>query len=751
MPEPRPLPIDDAVRKAAETVAPGALAKGGDAARRALDLVACNALRALCMDQVQKANSGHPGGPCSSMDFAWVLHRYFLRTSRDPEWRDRDRFVLSGGHMSTLLYSLLHLQGRIGLDDLKNFRQLDSRTQGHPVRGFAPGIETSTGPLGQGFANAVGMALAQRLERETFGAGVSDHRIWVLATDGDLQEGLCREAAQLAGHWRLGNLKVFFDSNDIQLASPTRSCWSEDVGVAFRAAGWRVLELKNGHDHEALEAACAMACDEAEKPVLIIGKTVIAKGTRKEGKVETHGSPLGAETVAAYKADLGLPAAQFWVPPFATAAIAERMDAGDAAQDAWAARLAAARAADPAWAGRWDLFFAPDRAARILAIARREIRSLSFEGPMATRVSAGKALAKLAQAIPCLVGGSADLANSTKTDLFEKAVGYFGEPRAAGTGPGRGLHYGVREHAMASISNGLALHGGWIPFAGTFLVFSDYLRGALRLAAINKIGVVHVLTHDSIFLGEDGETHQPVEHVESLRLIPGTRVLRPADAYEAAECWVEALAHVLSDAPGAVALVLSRQDLPTMEGGFARAGGVARGGYLVDGDPVAIPDVELVASGSELALAREVGRRLAAQGLGARVVSMPCREIFAALPEAERARVLHPSCPFRVVLEAGRVSGWEGALGVGFTEPVGLEGYGQSAPAAQLAERYGLTTEQVTARVAALMKRRVELLDRLEAAHERYRLARLPASSRAQGGGASVALGGGARNASHEL
>ena len=725
MSDPRLSLVDDEVRAALEVQAPGALEAGGERAGRALDLLACNVLRALAMDMVQRANSGHPGGPCSSMDFAYLLHRRHLVYSRDPGWRDRDRFILSGGHMSTLLYGILHLQGRLEMQDLLDFRQLGSRTQGHPVAGFAPGIETTTGPLGQGFANGVGMALAEQLARQTFGEDMVRHHTWVLATDGDLQEGVCREAAQLAGHWGLGRLNVFFDSNDVQLASVTAKCWSEDVGASFQAMGWHVAEV-DGHDHGALDAAMVDALAETGRPSLIVGKTRIAHGTTLEGQVKTHGSPLGAECIAAYKASHGHPARDFWIPEAVAASCRERLDAGDAAQKAWQGRVEAALALGGPRAERWRTFHRDQGGEDMLARAREAVRALRFEGNAATRSAAGKAQAALAPVVPGLVGGSADLANSTKTDLFEKTVGYLGDGAVGDEPAPRALHFGVREHAMASICNGLALHGGWLPFAGTFLVFSDYLRGAIRLGAISELPVTYVLTHDSVFLGEDGETHQPVEHTESLRLIPGVDVLRPADAYEAAEAWLYALERHLGDSPAPVALVLSRQDLPVLDGGSERARGLHQGGYLLRGDPTQLPDIELLASGSEVALALEAAALLEGDGTRVRVISVPCREAFARLAPEARDAVLHPDCPFKLVLEAGRVSGWSELAGYP-VQRVSIDRYGESAPLPELAETYGYTGAQVAERVRGILAGRRQALARDLGRRAAYLRDRLPA------------------------
>lgn len=699
----------ESARAAVEAVAPGALDKGGEEARRALDLLGANVLRALAMDMVQKANSGHPGGPCSSMDFAWVLHQRYLRASSNPDWRDRDRFILSGGHMSTLLYGLLFLQGRISMEDLQDFRQLGSKTQGHPVAGFAPGIETTTGPLGQGFANGVGMALGEALARRRFGSDLVDHRTWVLATDGDLQEGVCREAMQLAGHWKLGKLNVFFDSNDVQLASKTDACWSEDIAQSFEASGWHVQTI-DGHDHAALDTSILAALSETDRPSVIIGRTQIAKGTNLEGEVKTHGSPLGAEVIADYKARHGHPARDFWMPEAVAQAFRPQLDQGDQEEASWQERVENILSDSEEASQAWGEFYGPERGKPLMAKIEEAIRSMSFEGSIATRASAGKALAAIAKAVPSLVGGSADLAGSTKTSDFEKVVGHLGESEGEGPETPRGLHFGVREHAMASIANGLSLHGGWLPLVGTFLVFSDYLRGAIRLGSISKLPVSYVLTHDSIFLGEDGETHQPVEHVESLRLIPGVEVLRPADAYEAAEAWIYTLKKHLSGDASPICLVLSRQGVPTLEGGFERAQGLHQGAYVVRGEEGSTPDLEILASGSEVSLALDAAALLESDGIETRVVSVPNRERFEKLTEEERAEILGPECRFRMVLEAGRVKGWDG-LGKSFLKPVGIDRYGQSAPAEELAEEYGFTAEAVAETARGFLDSRRQLLE----------------------------------------
>ncbi|MBI4861176.1 MAG: transketolase, partial [Candidatus Riflebacteria bacterium] len=598
--------VDDETATALERMRPGCLGDDDQAFLEAAHLLACDVIKMVVADAVQKANSGHPGGAMSSVDFTHVLFTGFLRASADPGWLDRDRFVLSAGHMSMLLYSLLHLQGRLPLEDLTRFRQLGAPTQGHPIRGVCPGVETSTGPLGQGFGNAVGMALAESYLRTVHGADVVDHWTYVLAGDGDFQEGVFREAAAAAAHLRLGRLVVFYDANGVQLASTTDRTMSEDTGRAFAAYGWRVVELPDGNDHLALQGALRVARGSRDKPTLIIGRTRIARDTTRAGSVETHGAPLGQPVIDEFKSRKGHPGTPFWIPAIVRELYQERIRAGDREAAAWKARLEAFGRDRPELAAIHDLTHGlADAQALRRALDGASAAMPVPSSPTATRVSAGEALAGFRNAAPHLFGGSADLANSTRTDLFEKAVGHYPEATRPGQTGGRAVHYGVREHAMGAITNGLAAHGGFLPFAGTFLVFSDYLRPAIRLAAISRLPSVFVLTHDSIFVGEDGETHQPVEQIASLRLIPHLVVLRPADAHESVAAWRWIIEQASSENPRPVCLILSRQALPLLETTSGDAAeGVSKGGRVVwDGARGELPHIQVMATGSEVHLA----------------------------------------------------------------------------------------------------------------------------------------------------
>ena len=692
--------LDQPTRDALEFLNPNIQDATPEAFFQALSQFSADVTKGMAIDAVQKANSGHPGGPCSSVDFAWVLFSRALKASHDPSWIDRDRFILSGGHMSMLLYALLYFQGHLTHKDLEDFRQLGSRTQGHPVFRFAPGIESTTGPLGQGFANGVGMAVAERYLRGSLGSDVIDHKIYVLATDGDIEEGLSREAASLAGHLGLDHLIVFYDANDIQLASPVADTMTEDVAAAFRAMHWNVIELKDGHDHPAIEMALVQAQSIVGTPTIIIGKTQIARGTEMEGTVESHGSPLGAEVIRKYKESRHHPTdSVIWAPPIVKEWISSRLDAGDAAQKEWTSRVEAARGAGGERSRLMGASFCPERAAMLMDSARAALRELSFKegSSVATRSTGGQAMAALAQALPHMFGGSADLSNSTKTDVFEKAVGIFPTDVAEGTSRGRGLMYGVREHAMGSMTNGVALHGGLRPYSGTFLAFSDYMRPAIRLAAISHLPSVFIFTHDSIFLGEDGETHQPVEQVEALRLIPGVLVMRPGDAHETAACWEMIAAEEFRDLPRPICLVLTRQNVPVLPGGISRYEGTLKGGYVVRKETSDRPQLQIVATGSEVHLAVDVATELVKTGVDARVISIPCQKVFLEQDETYRHEVLLPGpCP-TLGIEAGVGKGWASLLG-SHAEIVSIERFGQSAPADQLASAYGFTTPAIVER-----------------------------------------------------
>ena len=631
-----------------------------------------NTIKGLAMDAVQAADSGHPGMPMGTADLATVLWTRFLTFDpADPQWPDRDRFVLSAGHGSMLLYSLLHLSGfDLSLDDLRQFRQWGSKTPGHPEFGHTPGVETTTGPLGQGFANGVGMAIAERTLRETFGADLCDHYIYAIVSDGDIQEGISHEAAALAGHLRLGRLVYLYDDNEITIDGGTRLSTSEDVCARLAAYGWHTCRV-DGHDPDAIAAAIANA-KEDPRPSLIACRTVIGQGSTIEGTSKTHGAPLGAAEVRRVKERIGLdPDAQFAVPDAVVAAF--RAHDGPKRRAAWEARLAAHpnRDAFRAW-------LAGDGRALADAVAWPTFAAGKAQ---ATRKTSQACLQAITAAAPWVVGGSADLAGSNGTEVGKPA---FTPERFAGAGT---LHFGIREHGMGALCNGMALHGGLRPYAATFLVFHDYMRPAVRLSALMKLPVAWIYSHDSIFLGEDGPTHQPIETLLTLRAIPGLTVYRPCDGAETVVAWQEALR-----ADGPTALVLTRQNLPEWDhAALGSAEGARQGAYVLScpGDP----QVVLIGTGSEVETCMRAAQLLAADGLRARVVSAPCRERFAALPRDARERVLPPGIP-RVSVEAGTTLGWERYVGDHGTA-IGIDTFGASAPAAVLAEKFGLTAPQV--------------------------------------------------------
>ena len=640
-----------------------------------------NALRALAMDAVQKANSGHPGMPMGMADVAAVLFRKFLKFDPDdPDWPDRDRFVLSAGHGSMLLYGLLHLPGYPDMDlaELKNFRQLGSRTAGHPEYGAAPGIETTTGPLGQGLGNAVGMALAERLLAAQFGEEAVDHRTYAIAGDGCLMEGLSHEAISLAGHLRLGKLIVLFDDNHISIDGPTEITTHDDTIARFKASGWATASV-DGHDPAAVEAALA-AAQGSERPTLIACRTVIGYGApNKQGTAATHGAPLGAEEVAAARETLGWPHDPFVIPEDVLANWRTCGEAGRTARKAWASRLGLI---DPARRAEWErrqkggLPEGWDA-----ALADHKARLVKEQPAWATRKASQEVLEVINAVLPETIGGSADLTGSNNTRTKDLAA------VEAGSFLGRYIFYGVREHAMGAVMNGLALHGGLIPYGGTFLVFSDYLRPALRLSALMGQRVIYVGTHDSIGLGEDGPTHQPVEHLAALRAIPNLTVFRPADAIETAECWDLALR-----TQGPSILALTRQGLPAVRLEDSADNLCALGAYELrpaEGDA----KVTLLATGSEVAIALEAREALQAEGVPTRVVSMPSWELFDAQDESYRSAALGPET-VKVAVEAGVTMGWGDYVGSNGAV-VGMRGFGASAPGAALYEHFGITPQAV--------------------------------------------------------
>jgi len=652
-----------------------------------------NAIRALAMDAVQKAESGHPGMPMGMADVATVLFTRFLKyDASHPEWPDRDRFVLSAGHGSMLIYALLYLTGYPGMDieELKNFRQLGARTAGHPEYGHAPGIETTTGPLGQGIGNAVGMALAERLLNQRYGDDIVNHHTYCLAGDGCLMEGISQEAISLAGHYKLGRLIVLFDDNQISIDGPTSLTISDDQLERFRASNWHVAAV-DGHDKEAIALAIENAKSVTDRPSLIACRTVIGYGApNKGGTASTHGSPLGAEEIAGAREKLGWPYAPFEVPQpilgaWRAAGARHRSDF-----ETWteaAGRLDAssrARLTDPIDA---DVARGIER-----AVAAIKIDFAAEGAKLATRQSSQKVLEKLLPVIPGLIGGSADLTGSvgtlTKQHAIVKPDDYAGNY----------IHYGVREHGMAAAMNGLTLHGGIVPYGGTFLVFSDYCRPSIRLSALMGLRVVYVMTHDSIGLGEDGPTHQPVEQLAALRAIPGLYVMRPADSVECAECWEIAL--LAKDTP--TILTLTRQGLPVLRNAPTDENLSAKGSYVLL-EPEGGRDVTLLATGSEVTMALDAAKMLQGEGIKAAVVSMPCWELFEAQDESYRDAVLG-AAP-RVGVEAAVEFGWHKWVGPNGAF-VGMRGFGASAPAQELYKHFGITPDAVAAAARDLTVRK---------------------------------------------
>ncbi|NBZ89395.1 transketolase [Rhodobacteraceae bacterium CYK-10] len=651
-----------------------------------------SALRALAMDAVEEANSGHPGMPLGFADVATVLYADVLKFDPSaPDWADRDRLVLSAGHGSMLLYGLLHLTGYPGwnLEVLRRFRQLGSPAAGHPEFGHGAGIETTTGPLGQGLATAVGMAMAEAMDRARFGADLVDHRTWVIAGDGCLMEGIAQEAISLAGHLRLSRLIVLFDDNGITIDGKTSLATSEDQAARFRAAGWRVLAA-DGHDPVAIKAALDEAVTDTDRPTMVAFRTQIGRGAGdKAGTAKSHGSPLGCSHIAAARAAMDWPHAPFVIPAEITDAWAATSRRGKLAHMEWATRL---QKRPPAEQQAFT-----DHVARRLpdftqALDAAASEFLASGKPLATRAASGKVLEHLIPLVPALIGGSADLTGSVNT----RVPGH--EVIAADAFGGRFVHWGIREHGMAAAMNGMALHGGYVPYSGTFLVFAGYMLGAMRLSALMGQKVVYVLTHDSIGLGEDGPTHQPVESLAQLRAMPGLTVLRPGDPVEVAEAWGVALAQ-----PGPVALVLSRQAVPVLRKELS-AHATARGAYVLSEAKGGPRQVTLIGTGTELALAVEAQAILAAEGIRAAVVSMPSMELFAAQDEAWQDAVLGPCALPRVAVEAALRFGWDSVLGRS-GRFVGMTGFGASGPAEALYDHFGITAAQVAeAARAALAK-----------------------------------------------
>ncbi|MCE1235172.1 MAG: transketolase [Hyphomicrobiales bacterium] len=652
------------------------------------------AVRALAMDAVEKAKSGHPGAPMGMAEIASVLWRGHLAFDpKKPAWPNRDRFVLSNGHGSMLMYALLHLTGfELSIEDLKNFRQLHSKTPGHPEFGYTPGVETTTGPLGQGIANAVGMAIAERTLAAQFnrpGFDVVDHRTWVFVGDGCLMEGVSHEVSSLAGTLGLGKLKVVWDDNGISIDGKVVEWFAEDVCARYEAYGWHVIRDVDGHDPVALDAAMKAAIAVSDKPTLIQAKTVIGKGApKKQGTEGCHGAPLGADEIAAVRAAMDWPHAPFEIPDDVYAEW-DRTTRGAELSSTWESLFAAYAAAHPELAAEFERRVAHRLPADFDAFAKAALDAVAAEGAtIASRKASQNALGVLGPKLPEFMGGSADLTHSNLTN-------YKGQTPISRDPAGNAVLYGVREFGMTAIANGMALHGGFLPYVATFLVFSDYARNAVRMSALMKQKVVHVYTHDSIGLGEDGPTHQPVEHAEALRVIPGLDVWRPCDAVETTAAWLSAVTR----ADGPSALLLSRQNLPHQPRDAARLAEVAEGGYVLV-EPAVAPKAVIVATGSEVALAVAAQKMLEGEGLPVRVVSMPCVEAFERRPADAQAAVLGrlPT----VVVEAGVTRGWwkyagrDGAV-------IGIDRFGESAPEKALWPLFGFTADNVAATVRRIV------------------------------------------------
>ncbi len=676
-----------------------------------LDQQCIDMIRFLSVDMVQHANSGHPGLPLGAAPMAYVLWtRHMKYNPANPQWTDRDRFVLSAGHGSALLYSLLFATGYdLSLDDIKHFRQWGSKTAGHPEYGHTPGVEVTTGPLGQGLANAVGMAIAEaQLAASTNRDGhtVIDHRTWAIVSDGDLMEGVASEAASLAGHLKLGKLVCLYDDNYVTLSAGTDMTFSEDRAKRFEAYGWQTITVPDGNDVAAIDDALKAACADTERPTLILVRTHIGFGSPEQDSYKAHGSPLGEEDVAKTKQNLGWPTEpDFLVPEQALAHMRQARDRGAKAEADWISRMDGYSKACPNEAKALDRRLRAELAPNWDA----DIPTFPADAKgMATRVAGGKIMNAFAAKVPALCGGSADLDPSTHTAL--KGLGDFNPamtPGEDGEGSdgggwsraGRNFHYGVREHAMAAISNGLAAHGGFIPFDATFLIFSDYMRPAIRLAALMKLHVVHVFTHDSVALGEDGPTHQPVEQLASLRAIPNLTVIRPADANETAVAWKVAVE--TRHAP--VLLALTRQNVPTLDRQrYASADGLRQGAYVLSDANDGKPALILIGTGSEVGLIVQAAEKLQAEGIAVRCVSMPSWELFDAQPQSYRDEVLPPGVHARLAVELGSPQGWHRYVG-GRGDVLGIDHFGASAPADVLLREFGFTVENVVAKAKALL------------------------------------------------
>ncbi len=677
-----------------------------------LEDLCINTLRMLSADAVQNANSGHPGMPMGAAAMAFTLWTRFLKHNpTNPLWPDRDRFVLSAGHGSMLLYSLLHLTGyALPMSEIQRFRKWKSMTPGHPERGHTPGVEVSTGPLGQGFGNGVGMAIAEAWLAARYnrpGHKIVDHYTYSICGDGDLMEGVTQEAASLAGHLRLGRLIYMYDQNHISLAGATALDFTEDVAARFDAYGWHTRTVKDGNDTEDIAKAIEEARAEDRRPSLILVHTHIGYGSPgKQDNFSAHGNPLGEDELKATKKALGWPTMdKFYLPPEAVNFFRQAVPAGAAAESDWKTRFAAYREAFPTEAAEFERIMAgqlPDSWQADLP------KYTPADKAIATRAAGGAALNALAKHLPNIIGGSADLNPSTDTAL--KGLGDFQPPEADGPGTlgavggvwgyaGHNVAFGVREHAMGSAVNGMAAHGGVIPFSATFFTFSDYMKPAIRLGALSRLKAVYVFTHDSVGVGEDGPTHEPVEHLAGVRAIPGLTVIRPADPNETVDSWVFAVQH-----DGPTLLVLTRQAVPNLDRSHAQSPGVAKGAYILSEADGGSPDVILIGTGSEVQLCAKAQEKLRTYGIKARVVSMPSWDLFAAQDGSYRDAVLPPAVKKRVTVEAGSPLGWQRWAGDGGII-IGLERYGASAPGDEILKRLGFTPERVTAAALRLMGR----------------------------------------------
>ena len=659
-----------------------------------LDELSINTIRMLAVDGVQAANSGHPGLPMGAAAMAYVLWmRHLKHNPANPKWHDRDRFVLSAGHGSMLIYSLLHLTGYdLPLEELKKFRQWGSKTAGHPEYGLTPGLETTTGPLGQGFATGVGMAIAARHLGAVFNTAdhtIVSHYIYGIVSDGDLEEGISAEAASLAGHLKLGEIIYLYDDNNISIEGDTDIAFTEDVGARFAAYDWHVQQV-DGFDLDGIDLALRNARLVTDRPSLIVARTTIGYGSpNRAGSAKSHGEPLGVDEVILTKQNLGWPLEPtFYIPDEALHNFRRSLENGAQAEQEWNERFESYAAAHPEQAAQFTAQMAgelPDGWDADLPVWAADPKGI------ATRKASEKALNAIAKRVPALMGGSADLAGSTNT-LIAGAESF-----QAQTPKGRNMHWGVREHAMVAAVNGMAVHGGLIPYGATFLVFSDYCRGAIRLAALMEAHTIQVFTHDSIGLGEDGPTHQPIEHLAALRAIPQFTVVRPCDANETTEAWREAVQH-----HGPIMLVLSRQNLPTLDRTkYGAASGLRRGGYVL-ADSNGLPDVILIATGSEVQHAVAAYEQMTGEGLKVRVVSMPSTNLFDGQDQEYRDAVLPPTVRKRLAIEAAHPMTWYKYVGLD-GDVIGIEKFGASAPADVVFKEYGFTAENVVARAKALL------------------------------------------------